>query len=197
VDTRERYGYRFAGQQVDVERRSLAVGAYAVEVDGRIVAAVERKSLADLTSSLTSGKLRFALSELSALPHATVVVEDRWSSVFKLPHLRPAVVADGLAELAARLPSVPVMFAETRQLTEEWTYRWLAAALIDVGNVAGGELRLAGLVTAGDMPVGPAEEPTPRQVRAWAISIGLPVSDRGRLRPDVIQAWREAHSATG
>ncbi len=197
VDTRERYGYRFAGQQVDVARRALPVGDYAVEVDGRIVAAVERKSLADLVSSLTSGKLRFALTELSTLPHATVVVEDRWSSVFKLEHVRPAVVADGHAELAARFPSVPVMFAETRQLAEEWTYRWLAAALIDHGNVAGGELRLAELVTAGDLPARPAEEPTPAQVRAWAASVGLTVSDRGRLRPDVLEAWREAHSGTG
>ena len=117
--------------------------------------------------------------------------------MFNLEHVRPAVVADGLAELAARFPSVPVMFAETRQLAEEWTYRWLAAALIDHGNVAGGELRLAELVTAGDLPARPAEEPTPAQVRAWAASVGLTVSDRGRLRPDVLEAWREAHSVTG
>jgi hypothetical protein len=38
------------------------------------------------------------------------------------------VVADGLAELQVRWPNVPIVFCETRQLAEEWTYRFLAAA---------------------------------------------------------------------
>ena len=96
-------------------------------VDGRLVAAVERKSLADLVSSLINGKLRYALGDLAALPRAAVVVEDRYSAVFKLD-VRPAVIADGLAEFQVRWPSVPIVFAETRPLAEEWTYRYLAAA---------------------------------------------------------------------
>ena len=67
VDSHERYAYRFAGQQVDLVKRSLPAGDYAVEVDGRVIAAVERKSLPDLVSSATNGKLRFALGELSVL----------------------------------------------------------------------------------------------------------------------------------
>ena len=69
-------------------------------------------SLIDLVASLTSGKLRYALAELAALPRA--VVEDRYSQVFKLERVRPALVADGLAELQIRWPSVPVVFCETR-----------------------------------------------------------------------------------
>ena len=38
------------------------------------------------------------------------------------------MIADGIAELAVRWPAVPIVFAETRQLAEEWTYRYLAAA---------------------------------------------------------------------
>lgn len=57
------------------------------------------------------------------MPRAAVVVEDRYSAVFKLDRVRPALVADGLAECQVRWPSVPVIFAETRQLAEEWTYR--------------------------------------------------------------------------
>lgn len=38
------------------------------------------------------------------------------------------MVADGLAELQIRWPNVPMVFCETRQLAEEWTYRFLAAA---------------------------------------------------------------------
>lgn len=130
VDTRERYRYRFARQQVAVVSRALRCGDYGVEIDGRLTAAVERKSLADLVSSLTNGKLRFAMADLAALPRAAVVVEDRYSQIFKLEHVRPSVVADDLSELQVRWPNVPVVFAENRQLAEEWTYRYLAAARV-------------------------------------------------------------------
>ncbi len=82
----------------------------------------------DLVSSLLGGKLRYALGDLAAMPRAAVVVEDRYSQVFKLERVRPATVADGLAELQVRWPQVPLIFCETRQLAEEWTYRFLAAA---------------------------------------------------------------------
>lgn len=57
-----------------------------------------------------------------------IVVEDRWSRIVKNEHVRPAVLADALAELQARPPSVPLVYCETRSLAEEWTYRFLAAA---------------------------------------------------------------------
>ena len=129
VDAHERYPYKFAEKQVTTVRRGLPCGDYAVETDeGDLLASVERKSLADLVSSLSSGRLRFALAELAALPRAAVAVEDRYSSVFGLTHIRPAVVADMLAELQVRYPMVPIVFCETRKLAEEWTYRYLAAA---------------------------------------------------------------------
>src|SRR6266516_5321847 len=128
VDSHERYAYRFATQQVTTVKRALPCGDYGLVADGRLVASVERKSLVDLVASLTGGKLRYALAELAALPRAAVVVEDRYSRVFKLDRIRPALVADGLAELQVRWPNVPIVFCETRQLAEEWTYRFLAAA---------------------------------------------------------------------
>ena len=145
VDTHERYPYRFAGQQVNVERRALTAGDYAVELDGAAVAVVERKSLSDLTTSMTNGRLRFVLGELAALPRAAVVVEDRYSAVFKTSFVRPALIADGLAELQARWPAIPIVFAETRRLAEEWTYRWLAAALTAYEDELGSDERLATL----------------------------------------------------
>ena len=101
---------------------------YGLVLNGRLVASVERKSLVDLVASLNGGKLRYQVADLATLPRAAVVVEDRYSQVFKLDHVRPAMVADGLAELQIRWPNVPVVFCETRQLAEEWTYRFLAAA---------------------------------------------------------------------
>jgi hypothetical protein len=56
-------------------------------------------------------------------------VEDRYSRVFAQDQVRPSLVADGLAELQVRWPTVPIVFCDTRKLAEEWTYRWLAAAL--------------------------------------------------------------------
>jgi hypothetical protein len=57
VDAHERYPYKFSGQQVSTTRRALPAGDYAVASGGEVVAAVERKSLGDLASSVTSGRL--------------------------------------------------------------------------------------------------------------------------------------------
>lgn len=114
VDTRERYAYRFANKPVSVVKRPLPHGDYATSTAGRLIASVERKSLHDLATSLTSGKLTYALGGLAAaVPRAALVVEDRYSQLFKLTHVRPAVVADGLAQLQVRYPNVPILFCET------------------------------------------------------------------------------------
>jgi hypothetical protein len=191
VDAHERYPYRFPGQQVRTVTRGLPCGDYAVTAVGKLVAAVERKSLPDLVSSLTSGRLRFALGELAALPRAAVVVEDRYSKVFSLERVRPAQVADGLAELQVRWPTIPIVFCETRKLAEEWTYRYLAAAHLwaeteraALGRIGTGE---DGTAAAPSSP-----EPSTAEVRAWARANGLSVPDRGRLRPEIHRAWRDA-----
>ena len=187
VDLQERYPYRFAQHAVTVDRRRLPAGDYAVEVEGRVVAAVERKSLQDLSASLLSGRLRYALAELASLPRAAVVVEDRYSGIFKLEHVRPSSVADGLAEAQVRYPGVPMVFCETRPLAEDWTYRFLAAAVVELGlELVAGEVELP--------PAGPltAPSPTVAEVRAWARRQGLPVGDRGRLRPEVLEAYAAA-----
>jgi ERCC4 domain len=129
VDTRERYPFRFARQQAATERRALPVGDYGVEHRGEILAVVERKSLADLASSVIDGSLTYALAEMATLPHATVVVEDAYSAIFKLAFAPPGFIADLLGALQVRYPAVPVIFCGTRPLAEEWTYRYLGAAL--------------------------------------------------------------------
>lgn len=128
VDAHERYAYSFSDKPVMTTREPLACGDYGLYVDGRLVAAVERKSLSDLSSSLLSGKLKYQLTELAALPRAAVVVEDRYSEIFTLTFVRPAVVADALAELQISFPTVPVVFCQNRKLAQEYTYRYLAAA---------------------------------------------------------------------
>jgi len=51
VDSHEQYPYRFTGQQVRTVRRALPCGDYGLIAGGRLVAAVERKSMADLVTS--------------------------------------------------------------------------------------------------------------------------------------------------
>lgn len=128
VDTRERYAYTFKKQQAHTVKKALSCGDYAVVEDGNAVAAVERKSLADLISSLMNGRLRFQMAELAGVRRAAVVIEDKYSGVFKNDYAKPATVADGIAELAIRYPAVPIIFCESRSLAEEWTYRFLGAA---------------------------------------------------------------------
>ena len=98
-------------------------GDYAIEHDGRILAGVERKSLADLVATITGGKLWYLLAGLASLEQAAVVVEDRYSKLFKLDRVRPAVIADTLGEAAVRYPGVPIVFCETRSLAQEWNAR--------------------------------------------------------------------------
>ena len=198
VDSHERYAYRFAGRPVLTVRRALPCGDYGLVADGLLIASVERKSLADLVASLTGGKLRYALAELAALPRAAVVVEDRYSQVFKLARVRPALVADGLAELQVRWSNVPIVFCETRPLAEEWTYRFLAAARAWADTEAALIERLtpsaAPAAATTQAAAGPgAPEPSAADVRAWARATGLAVSGRGKLGAEVWAAWRAAH----
>jgi ERCC4 domain-containing protein len=192
VDSREQYPYRFATQQASTVRRALSCGDYGLLVDGRLAAVVERKSLADLVTSLTTGKLRYALADLAALPRAAVVVEDRYSQIFTLDRVRPATVADGLAELQVRWPNVPIVFCETRALAEEWTYRYLAAAHTWAATEPTAAARIGPVLS--DLDHAPhAPEPSTAEVRTWARKHGITVPDRGRLRPEVWHAWRTAH----
>jgi hypothetical protein len=59
------------------------------------------------------------------------VVEGRYSALHKLEHVSGAWLADVLTRLQVRYPEVQVVFADTRAFAEDWTYRFLAAALTD------------------------------------------------------------------
>ena len=189
VDVRERYPFTFADRQVTTRRSPLSAGDYGLVVDEQLLATVERKSLTDLVSSLTSGKLRFQLTELAAVPRAAVVVEERYAQVFKLERVRPSVVADAIAECQVRFPTVPIIFCDTRKLAQEWTYRFLAAARVGLAEEMVGDLALRGLQAAP--PLAPAP-PTPADVRRWALANGIAVSARGRVPAAVMDRYLEA-----
>jgi hypothetical protein len=194
VDSHERYAWTFGDQQATTRPGALVAGDYGIERDGALVATVERKSLEDLVASLTSGKLRFQLADLSAVPRAAVVVEERYSRVLGLEHVRPAVVLEALAECQVRFPQVPIHFCETRKLAQEWTYRFLAAAWVAAAEEDHGVAAVTGLADAPALAPAPA---TPAEIRAWAAVNGHVVSDRGRIPRAVVEAFEAARSEVG
>ncbi|MGH2751550.1 MAG: ERCC4 domain-containing protein [Actinomycetota bacterium] len=135
VDSREKYGYRFAGKQAVIEKDLLRCGDYAVlGDDGVILAAVERKSLANLSASLVDGSIQFVLADLAELPKAAVVIESGYADLLDLKHVQPGFVLDLLARLQVRFSNVPLVFAGSRKFAEEYTYRFLGAARADLGD---------------------------------------------------------------
>jgi hypothetical protein len=130
VDAKERYPWRFSGKGATLVRRDLPVGDYAVVRDGRVVAAVERKTVADLATAAVAGKLGLVLAELERLPHAAIACEGRWSDLVKIAD-RAAKSQQWLLNVVAALQvahaRVTWHFAETPKIAQDWTYRWLAA----------------------------------------------------------------------
>jgi hypothetical protein len=125
------------------------------------------------------------------IPRAAVVVEERYLQVFKLDHVRPSVVGDGIAECQIRFPTVPIVFCETRKLAMEWIYRFLAAARVGLSEDMVGDLAVRGLKAAP--PLAPAP-PTPADVRRWASLNNIKISDRGRISSAVMDRYLEARA---
>jgi hypothetical protein len=138
VDTREKYGWRFAARDVAIERRALPAGDYAVVSDGRLAGLVERKTLENLATSLSDGILAFQLQRLvEAACKAAVVVEGDYPDLFRTQPGRGSWLADMVARLAVRYPEVPIVFAGSRRFAEEWAHRFFAAAAGDLPDPSG------------------------------------------------------------
>jgi hypothetical protein len=136
VDTREKYGWRFAGRPVTIERRALVGGDYGAIVGGTIVAVVERKTLANLATSLSDGTLAFQMQRLAEVGRCAIVVEGDYPDLFRTQPGRGSWLADMLGRLAVRYPEVPIIFAGSRKFAEEWAYRFFGAAVGDSGPTA-------------------------------------------------------------
>jgi ERCC4-type nuclease len=96
-----------------------------------ILAAAERKGMENLATCLSDGTLAFQMQRLAEVPIAAVVVEGRYSRLHSLEHVSGGWLADVLTRLQVRYPEVQIVFADTRAFAEDWTYRFLAAAIAD------------------------------------------------------------------
>jgi hypothetical protein len=162
VDSREHYPYRFAKQQATTVRAALQAGDYAVMSEGGSpVAVVERKSLADLAGALNNGTLVFELAKLAEARRAAVVVEDRYGNLLKQAYAPAGFLPDILARVQVRYPEIPIVFLETRSLAEEWTFRYLGAALAEYESE---QLSGSG-VRAAELPLDYTARRTPPRAR--------------------------------
>lgn len=71
-------------------------------------------------------------------------------------------------------------------MAQEWVYRFFGAAVEYHLQDAGAAVLESNLPSA---PTLAPAEPSIAVVRAWATAQGLPVSDRGRLRPEIWAAY--------
>lgn len=194
VDVHERYAYGFSHQQATTRTGPLRAGDYAITDGEAVIAAAERKSIEDLSSTLLSGRMSYLMADLASLPRGAVVVEGGYSRIFKLAHASGATVAESLAEAQARFPSVPIVFCETRALAQEWLYRWFGACLREHED-----RRATANVEATFAAGGPMPEPELRRprsgagddaiIRSWARKHGIAVSERGKVAAAVRKAW--------
>lgn len=141
IDTREQLPFSFAGIRTDAVQGRLPVavqtvrygltsGDYSLAGFERQVA-LERKSLADLFSTLGQNRLRFQdeLDRLQSYDLAAVVCEQDWEDVLLRPpersQLRPKTVFRSVVAWQLRYPKVHWWFCPGRDFAEAVTFRLL------------------------------------------------------------------------
>jgi hypothetical protein len=111
------------------------------------ILSISPRSLREASSRKRSSSARLSERQIGGLVPkglglATVdraaLVEDRYGEVFKEQHVSPGFLADLLGALQVRYPNVPIVFCDTRPLAEEWTFRFLGAALARARQSIGG-----------------------------------------------------------
>jgi hypothetical protein len=169
VDGRERYGWRFQGLPVTLERRRLPAGDYAVFEEDRLVAVVERKKLEEFAGAAVQGRLQLQLAELATMPRAVVVIEGRLSQLLKGDlKARPGWLLNLVAALQAAYPSVPLLFAESGPLAADLAYRWLSASLRLARAQDAGEAVDVVLAAALGVPAPNDPDPAPADTPLFA-----------------------------
>jgi len=124
VDSREKYPWRFPESRT--RKDELPVGDYALVIDNRYAAVVERKSFENMVSDLYRIQiLDHQLRELSTYPHAALGSEALYADFSDKARIgeerSPAHLVRLLSEIAVLHPTVRVVFAGNRKLANQWT----------------------------------------------------------------------------
>ena len=137
-------------------------------------------------STMTSWEAARPARRAATLPAAAVVVEDRYSGVFKLDRVRPAVIAEGLGEAARG--SRPFRSCSPRP--GRWRRSGRTGSSAPPSPTTTTITPRAIWWTTCHRPGRCLLLPDHAEVRAWARQYGLAVADHGRLHPDVWAAYR-------
>jgi len=132
IDSAERYPWTFEGS--GAVRRRLAVGDYALLMEDRVAAVVERKSFENMLAEIVAlGVLHQKLGELESHPNAALVVEAQYgdfldpSRLVRAGKWTPAYLARVLGEIAAVHPKLQVVYAGNRKLANTWAQAFFAS----------------------------------------------------------------------
>ncbi|MBI3354603.1 MAG: ERCC4 domain-containing protein [Nitrospirae bacterium] len=137
IDKNEKYAWKFS--ECAVEKAKLPAGDYGLKDHNGILALVERKTFDNLLAEF--GKMPLfhqQLAELSAYRHSALVIEADYSDFLKpdrLKFYRPSFAVKAIAELYALHPALTIVFAGSRKLANEWTYRFFSAVNAHEGDV--------------------------------------------------------------
>jgi ERCC4-type nuclease len=120
-------------------RKTLKTGDYSIQgLEDRVT--VERKSVADLWGSMTTGRARFerCVRRMAEMDRAAIVIEGSLTQAAIQPsrveRVVPASVIGGLISWSCQF-ALPVWFCETREQAERVTVRWLASYFKHRGGV--------------------------------------------------------------
>lgn len=122
VDTRETYAWAFKAARVTTA--ALRSGDYALRVDERILAVIERKTMPNMLANLSTLESYNAhLTELSSYLHGALVIEAQYRDFLdpvKTKPLAAARCARALADIGSRHPNLQVVFAGNRKTANTW-----------------------------------------------------------------------------
>lgn len=133
IDRREKAPYTFSALRtpdVVTVATTLPTGDYSLPGLADVVA-IERKSLADLHSTITASRRRFEreLARLNAIDCGLVMVESRWEEVcFCRPtnsNLPPIAATRAIVAWGDRFSRIRWIFADGRRAAETETLRLL------------------------------------------------------------------------
>ena len=124
-DSREQRGFEFAGRKIEIA--ALPVGDYSIKgLHERPEISLERKSLDDLASSLSSGRSRFERELEKArnlCRYFSIIIEGSLDDIVKHKYrseMQPKAIVQSLACYSVRF-DIPIWFCGSRSYAERIT----------------------------------------------------------------------------
>lgn len=138
IDSNERYPYKFEG--AEAKRGKLAVGDYALNIDGEIVAVAERKTRDNLVQEVSHlDTLKAMLQEMKKYPFKAVVFEQPYfkivnpkKNIYASRFYSVRFISEVIADLITNFPDIQFIFCDNRKAANHWIYYWFKRIFQDI-----------------------------------------------------------------